>query len=119
MYSTVCICDHAMCSLVHVYAGIIYSTLRTFSLPLYTMSTSIIIKIVIDPRSDTEQQQSYIYLLTVGKNNNSAVLQTWKSFRSRWSLRDIHRWEGLLRLTPAGSSSSEERSSSPDDPASI
>ena len=83
------------------------------------MSTSIIIKIVIDPRSDTEQQQSYIYLLTVGKNNNSAVLQTWKSFRSRWSLRDIHRWEGLLQLTPAGSSSSEERSSSPDDPASI
>ena len=32
-----------MCSLVHVYAGIIYSTLRTFSLPLYTMSTSIIL----------------------------------------------------------------------------
>ena len=79
------------------------------------MSTSIMIKIVIDPRSDTEHQQSY----SVGKNNNSAVLQTWKSFRSRWSLRDIHRWEGLLQLTPAGSSSSEERSSSPDDPASI
>ena len=60
-----------------------------FSLPLYTMSTSIIIKIVIDPMSDTEQQQSYIYLLTVSKNNNSAVLQTWKSFRSRWSLWNI------------------------------
>ena len=115
MYST---CTYVtmqlMCSLV--YAGIIYSTLRTFSLPLYTMSTSIIITIVIDPRSDTEQQQPYIYLVTVGKNNNSAVLQTWKSFRSRWSLRDIHRWKGLLQLTPADSSSSEERSSSPDDP---
>ena len=60
------------------------------------MSTSIIIKIVIDPRSDTEQQQSYIYLLTVGKNNNSAVLQTWKSFRSCWSLRDIHRCSDSL-----------------------
>ena len=66
MYST---CTYVtmqlMCSLV--YAGIIYSTLRTFSLPLFTMSTSIIITIVIDPRSDTEQQQPYLYLLTVAR----------------------------------------------------
>ena len=39
------VCDHAMCSLVN--AGIICSTLRTFSLPLYTMSTSVIIEITI------------------------------------------------------------------------
>ena len=61
-----------MCSLV--YAGIIYNTLKTFSLPLYTMSTSIIITIAIDLRSDTEQQQPYIYLLHVTVARATIVL---------------------------------------------
>ena len=61
------------------------------------MSTSIIIKIVIDPRSNTEQQQSYIYLLTVGKNNNSAVLQTTK-IQSRVFYNTEQTWGQLQSL---------------------